>query len=42
MTEMKIEIKDDKNLKDKNEYKFIPIKDRLTSRFLQNMKGQKL
>ena len=32
---MELEIKDNKNnLIDKNKYKFIPIKDRLISRFL--------
>jgi len=42
MTEMKIDIKDDKSLKDKNEYKFIPIKDRLTSRFLTKYERAKI
>ena len=34
MNEMELEIKDTKNNLIKNKYKFIPIKDRSTSRFL--------
>ena len=44
MNEMKIEIKDNNNnnLIDKNKYKFIPIKDRLTSRFLTKYERAKI